>query len=770
MELKSFFVQDNQGNVVPGATAHLYVPGTTTHATGLQTPAGAPLANPFTATALGQLQFAAPDGEYDLRIIGAARDFTMRVRFIDAGDIIAAGQAATIAAGAANAAAAQVITLLDNAATALTAVQAATDAANLAASKVQATEWEAPPATAGQTVFVLPFAPTVKVFMYRNGAKLKSTAFSRSGATVTLATPCQEGDEITALIGEGAMQPSVDMENVPGLTAELLRGLRTFASRAAAVADLAVNVAPVGALIMAGGFFYEKDGTSTAIADMPGWKPHGRPSFAHFGADMTGASDVAPQIVACLNAYRECQIPADNVRHKITTVAATGWIRGTPGKSFLKMIGADVPIKMYGTSGTTNSLNAVVGPGAREITVFSSTADLVPGQWIIIEADRAPIPNMNSSGTAEIVQIETVTGPTIKLHQPLAFNYAGGVTRNIRRINWAKNCGIEGVDIEGRYDVSVTPEIPGLPLVDFRFCEAPIVRMNTLHDHQYAAINFVACHAHKVTGNYVHDLMTADDDVNGGFGYGVQEQAVNLGGVVFGNTFERCRNGYTTAAGHPIYRFGTPMNTLVTGNTMSSMLQSGCSSHEAGYYLSFIGNSINGCRSMGINIRAVGHIVQDNTITNCTGAGIMVVSSPNGDVRDTIVKGNTLIRTNQGAVPQGGGTHANIGAINSNGPDTIITENTIKYCGGQGIRFNYIQRGVVRNNVIVSPCQSPDCTDKWAIGASIAGGAGHYVVVGGNTIISDDGKMTKPVHNPGVFTYHDGGGNVAPGFTVNLGA
>jgi hypothetical protein len=86
LELKNFFPQDPQGNVIPGATVYLYLPGTTTLATGLQNADGTPLANPFTADVTGKAAVAAPDGDYDLRMVGAGRDSTMRVRFLDASE------------------------------------------------------------------------------------------------------------------------------------------------------------------------------------------------------------------------------------------------------------------------------------------------------------------------------------------------------------------------------------------------------------------------------------------------------------------------------------------------------------------------------------------------------------------------------------------------------------------------------------------------------------------------------------------------------------
>lgn len=85
MELKTFFAQDLFGNVIPSPTVAVYQPGTTTLVTGLQNASGAALTNPFNGDGNGQVVFAAPDGDYDMRVEGAGRTTTMRVRFIDSG-------------------------------------------------------------------------------------------------------------------------------------------------------------------------------------------------------------------------------------------------------------------------------------------------------------------------------------------------------------------------------------------------------------------------------------------------------------------------------------------------------------------------------------------------------------------------------------------------------------------------------------------------------------------------------------------------------------
>lgn len=83
MEIKNFFAQDAQGNIMPSADCYLYLPGTTTLATGLVNVEGLPIANPFKASLIGQVEFGAPNGVYDLRIARGARDTTIRIQCAD---------------------------------------------------------------------------------------------------------------------------------------------------------------------------------------------------------------------------------------------------------------------------------------------------------------------------------------------------------------------------------------------------------------------------------------------------------------------------------------------------------------------------------------------------------------------------------------------------------------------------------------------------------------------------------------------------------------
>lgn len=83
MELKHFFAQDIEGNVIPNATVYVYEAGTTTIASGLEDKDGNFLPVPFYANEDGLIQFAAPNGVYDLRVVSGLRDYVLQVQVFD---------------------------------------------------------------------------------------------------------------------------------------------------------------------------------------------------------------------------------------------------------------------------------------------------------------------------------------------------------------------------------------------------------------------------------------------------------------------------------------------------------------------------------------------------------------------------------------------------------------------------------------------------------------------------------------------------------------
>lgn len=88
MELKTFFAQDLMGNVIANPIATVYLADGETLALGLETAAGVELSNPFNGTTEGKISFAAPDGDYILRVVGGGRVIDLPLRFIDSDDLL----------------------------------------------------------------------------------------------------------------------------------------------------------------------------------------------------------------------------------------------------------------------------------------------------------------------------------------------------------------------------------------------------------------------------------------------------------------------------------------------------------------------------------------------------------------------------------------------------------------------------------------------------------------------------------------------------------
>lgn len=83
MELKNFFAQDDAGNILSAATCYLYVRGTESLVEGLQGANGVALNNPFMSDQQGLVQFAVPNGIYDLRVVKDSRDHRIQVQCND---------------------------------------------------------------------------------------------------------------------------------------------------------------------------------------------------------------------------------------------------------------------------------------------------------------------------------------------------------------------------------------------------------------------------------------------------------------------------------------------------------------------------------------------------------------------------------------------------------------------------------------------------------------------------------------------------------------
>lgn len=83
LELKNFYAQDDAGNVLSEAICYLYERGSETLVETLRGANGLALANPFVSDEQGLVQFAAPNGLYDLRVVKGGRDSRLRMQCND---------------------------------------------------------------------------------------------------------------------------------------------------------------------------------------------------------------------------------------------------------------------------------------------------------------------------------------------------------------------------------------------------------------------------------------------------------------------------------------------------------------------------------------------------------------------------------------------------------------------------------------------------------------------------------------------------------------
>jgi hypothetical protein len=93
LELKNFFPQDEMGNAIVGASCYLYERGNENIVDGLLKANGESLSNPF-VTDQGLVQFSAPNGLYDLRVVKDSRDYRIRLQFNDVAETVTAAATA----------------------------------------------------------------------------------------------------------------------------------------------------------------------------------------------------------------------------------------------------------------------------------------------------------------------------------------------------------------------------------------------------------------------------------------------------------------------------------------------------------------------------------------------------------------------------------------------------------------------------------------------------------------------------------------------------
>lgn len=177
-------------------------------------------------------------------------------------------------------------------------------------------------------------------------AKLANMAATtvKANATGGSATPT----DVTFIALKGAMAiTSTDVSMTGGGTAQEYAG---FATRANFVTWAGSNTPAIGAVLDAAGLSYRYIGSGTAISDLAGWVPQGNINAAHWGIDMTGATNEVAKLTALFayGAGNDVYLPAG-------TIAFTGTI-GTIGTNGTNVIGAGIGLTILTMTAANTTL------------------------------------------------------------------------------------------------------------------------------------------------------------------------------------------------------------------------------------------------------------------------------------------------------------------------------------------------------------------------------------------------------------------------------
>jgi len=472
-------------------------------------------------------------------------------------------------------------------------------------------------------------------------------------------------------------------------------------------------------------------------------------------------SDDTPAIQKCLDLYKRVLIPkggfwATELAYKL------GVLEGEDQSlSVLHKIGNGPLIKVHGSLGEAVTLSEAPAIGYNTAILTSNVQKFSPGEWAVLESEDSVYIGEGGGRAGEIVRIQKQVGAVVTLHAPIIFSYTTTNGVRLRKVNWLEGPTLKGFQIRMNYaeDLAATNQADA---INYMFCLRPTTDSLRIREGNRAGVRLTCCVEGLVDAPRVEDLASADDDVNGGFGYGVLEQAANIGLIVRGGHFSRVRSAYTTGFGwNDVYPHGVSVNALIDGNVATDTFSSSFTTHPSGIYTQISNNQIHGCRAMGIQVRAKGTVVRGNTISRTMGAGI-IINYDNGAVADAVIDNNTLFDTNQGNVPDGT-NHREIGAIHDSSPNAVITDNKIFRCGGPAIRTLAPRLTTITGNRAYNPCQRT-ITRKYAYGGENAGTAGDYVLFSDNLCMSTDGKVTNFLVKHPTTTF-EGSNNIARGIS-----
>lgn len=289
----------------------------------------------------------------------------------------------------------------------------------------------------------------------------------------------------------------------------------------------------------------------------------------------------------------------------LTVPANVALVAGDGRKPIIEMrnpVAGSLVTGSGGGLGSEISVTAAVPAGATTLAV-ADTSTLAAGDYVFL-ADTTKYGDGAAAFNGEMVRVHAVTTATeITLATPTFDAYAA--TPTIRKLTTVDNITIQGIHFRNPAPSTNTKEA-----LTFHHC-----RNLKVLGCLFEGIDGPGMTAHysiqvEVRGNEFRNLT--DSPSNGRFGYGVQLEGACHDVAITGNSFVRCRHGFTTGdatAGHPT-------DVLVADNRVMGCTAAGLDTHRSGLGIVFADNLISSGTAFGsgIQVRARMVTVKGNVI------------------------------------------------------------------------------------------------------------------------------------------------------------
>ena len=414
-------------------------------------------------------------------------------------------------------------------------------------------------------------------------------------------------------------------------------------------------------------------------------------SVREYGATGDGVTDDSSAIQAAVDANQSVFFPAGNYRvEKGIRLSSGASLTGHRGAN---LINGGNGYLLYAT-GRIHTLRAIrkdAMPADPEFHIASDAlADFEVGSGFYLQSERSPLGRTDHKA-AEIGIVKQVASRTIGVVGALSERYAMSDSAMSAAVTFIDSVSVSGLNLRNAY-AKENPDSRTSALIYLEFVRDFQIFGCRLVENNGTGVAVFNCISGIVQGNTIGDL---GDRNQGVLGYGVQLGYSTRDVLVSGNAFHSCRHAVTTGTGTRSSQtpgYGVSRGLSVVGNTVSQCSNAALDTHEDTNGITFAGNTVHSCDSVGIHIRCHGSVVSGNTISTCRGAGVRVSNS----AQNAVVSANNIQNIWQRG-RSGDGIIVDARSVS-------ITDNVVSGCGQHGVAIQrHATSGIILGN---NTCQN----------------------------------------------------------------